>query len=106
MAVAKTKTWAKAPSPCISVCKFRDNGHCIGCGMTKPEKKRFKKLGGKAEKKGFLTLLVARLEASGRLGYWSRMYRRRCDKKDRPCPLDKLDAAPGTEALDKPRVAA
>ena len=43
MPKSKPKTWAKAPSPCVSVCKFKDQGHCIGCGMTKPEKKSWKR---------------------------------------------------------------
>jgi uncharacterized protein len=86
------KTWAKAPSPCVGVCKFRDAGACIGCQMTKPEKKRFKRLKGKGERKPFFLALRERLVARGRYGYWSRMYRRRCLKKGAACPLDKLDA--------------
>ena len=85
------KTWVKAPSPCIDVCKFRDGGECIGCRMTKPEKKAFKRLAGKTAKKAFFLVLAERLEATGRYAYWSRMYRRRCERKDRPCPLDKLE---------------
>jgi predicted Fe-S protein YdhL (DUF1289 family) len=92
------KTWANAPSPCIDVCKFREGGQCIGCRMTKPEKKRFKKLDGKAAKKAFFLVLTERLEAAGRYGYWSRMYRRRCERKDRPCPLDKIEAVDETKA--------
>ncbi|WP_102960950.1 DUF1289 domain-containing protein [Mangrovicella endophytica] len=84
--------WRKAPSPCIGVCKFRDAGHCVGCRMTKPEKKAFKRLRKKEKRKAFLIELVQRLEAAGRYAYWSRMYRRRCEKKDADCPLDKLDA--------------
>ena len=88
-----TKTWADAPSPCIDVCKFRDAGHCIGCAMTKLEKKAFKRLDKKSKKKDFFRTLADRLETAGRLPYWTRMYRRKCDRKDAPCPLDKLDRA-------------
>lgn len=84
------KMWKKAPSPCVDVCKYKDAGHCLGCRMTKPEKKRFKKL-GKGEKKAFFLVLRERLEAVDRYGYWARMYRRRCEKKQRPCPLDRLE---------------
>ncbi|WP_185983689.1 DUF1289 domain-containing protein [Aureimonas mangrovi] len=84
------KVWRKAPSPCIGVCKFRDRGHCIGCRMTKPEKKAFKRMKRKAEKKAFFLQLTERLEEAGRLAYWTRMYRRRCERRERPCPLDKL----------------
>ncbi|KAA0971622.1 DUF1289 domain-containing protein [Aureimonas fodinaquatilis] len=84
--------WRKAPSPCIGVCKFRDEGHCIGCRMTRTEKKRFKKLEGKKSRKAFFRMLSERLADAGRYAYWSRMYRRRCEKKERPCPLDKLES--------------
>ena len=84
------KRWRDAPSPCIDICKYRDAGRCIGCGMTKPEKKSFKRLGGKAEKKAFFRELVARLGA--RYDRWAHVYRRKCDKKDVPCPLDRLEA--------------
>lgn len=87
------KTFAKAPSPCISVCKFKIDGQCIGCRMTKPEKKRFKRLMDKSGKRAFFVMLVDRLQDRGRLDYWTRMYRRRCERKERPCPLDKLAAA-------------
>lgn len=31
-------------SPCIDVCRYDETtGWCFGCGMTKPEKKRWKK---------------------------------------------------------------
>jgi predicted Fe-S protein YdhL (DUF1289 family) len=31
-------------SPCIDVCRYDEaTGWCLGCGMTKPEKKRWKK---------------------------------------------------------------
>lgn len=85
------KTWANAPSPCIDVCKFKEGGQCIGCAMTKPEKKRFKRLEAKADKRAFLAMLVGRLESIGRFGYWERMYRRKCDRKDAACPLDRLE---------------
>lgn len=86
----RAKVWRKAPSPCIGVCKFKDGGRCIGCSMTKPEKKGFKRLKRKQAKKDFLAELLVRLEGSGRLAYWTRMYRRRCERKGRPCPLDRL----------------
>jgi predicted Fe-S protein YdhL (DUF1289 family) len=31
-------------SPCIDICRYDDStGWCLGCGMTKPEKKLWKK---------------------------------------------------------------
>ena len=35
---------SKIPSPCVDVCKYKLRGHCIGCGMTKKQKRSFKKL--------------------------------------------------------------
>ena len=59
--------------------------------MTKPEKKAFKRLDKKSKKQAFFRVLEERLEGVGRLAYWTRMYRRKCERKDAPCPLDKLE---------------
>ena len=86
-----TKRWAKAPSPCIGVCKFSAEADtCIGCAMTRRDKKRFKRLEKKPKKKAFFRALVARLTARGRLSRWERVYRRKCDRKAVPCPLDRI----------------
>ena len=87
------KTWALAPTPCVGVCKFDGGGSCLGCAMTKREKKASKRLRGKSRKRPFFALLVARLEQLGRLRYWSKMYRRKCERKECACPLDKLGIA-------------
>ena len=85
-----SKTWALAPTPCVGVCKFDGDGRCLGCAMTKREKKACKRLRGKSQKRPFFELLVARLGDLGRLQYWSKMYRRKCERKEAACPLDKL----------------
>ena len=87
------KTWALAPTPCVGVCKFDGEGRCVGCAMTKREKKTCKKLRRKTQKRPFFQLLVVRLSGLRRLRYWSRMYRRKCDRKGVSCPLDKLGVA-------------
>ena len=94
------KLWRKAPSPCVSVCKFRDEGQCIACRMTKSEKKRFKRLDGAKKRRAFFLQLAERLEEAGRWNYWSRMYRRRCERKDRAHPLDLIEAS-RTEATER-----
>ena len=82
---------AKVPSPCIDVCKFK-NGHCIGCGMTKKQKKKFKRM-KKKSKRGFIEhLRVQQLEV-GLKANWERAYRRRCAKKGVDCPLDRHPAS-------------
>lgn len=97
------KLWRKAGSPCIGVCKFRDEGHCVGCRMTKREKKGFKTLEGAKRRRRFFLELADRLESVGRFGYWSRMYRRRCERKGRACPIDLIEAE---RAPDAPKKAA
>ena len=84
------KTWALAPTPCVGVCKFDGEGRCIGCAMTKREKKASKGLRGKSQKRPFFERLISRLASLGRLRYWSRMYRRKCERKEATCPLDRL----------------
>ncbi|MGF1551587.1 MAG: DUF1289 domain-containing protein [Paracoccaceae bacterium] len=89
---------AKVPSPCIDVCKFKLDGHCIGCGMTKKQKKRFKDLDGKAAKRAFLAdLMVEQARLGIKTRGWEKGYRKRCAKKGVECPLDRL--AP--EAVDE-----
>jgi hypothetical protein len=86
---------SKIPSPCIDVCKYKmKGGYCIGCGMTKPQKSEWKKLDGKKKKRAFLGDLVAQqARLGGKFKGWGIAYRRKCAKKDTPCPLDDLAAA-------------
>lgn len=84
----------KVPSPCIDVCKYKNRGYCIGCGMTKPQKKEFKKLSGRKAKAEFLEMLVAQQRQVGRYLHWEAEYRRKCAKKGIPCPLDEMSPAP------------
>jgi predicted Fe-S protein YdhL (DUF1289 family) len=75
----------KIPSPCISVCKFRRAGpagaHCIGCSMTKAQKKIFKRLKKDDERVAFLALLRAQQGEMGKYTAWAPAYARRCHKK-------------------------
>ena len=72
---------SKIPSPCIGVCKFKRDGHCIGCSMTKPQKSAFRKLKKEAHRAAFVELVVAQQTVMGRYKHWSREYQRRCRKK-------------------------
>ena len=85
------KIWKRAPTPCVKICKFDGAGLCKGCSMTRSEKKDSKRMEAKSDKQALLRLLVARLEGLGRLHYWTRMYRRKCERRGVDCPLDKLD---------------
>lgn len=79
---------SKVPSPCVGVCKFKLAGHCLGCGMTKKQKKSFKKLDGRKARKQFILGLPAQQARIGLKANWERAYRRRCHKKRVPCPLE------------------
>ena len=50
---------AKIPSPCIGVCKYKRDWHCIGCSMTEDQKKIYKSLKNNRFRQGFLTMLDA-----------------------------------------------
>ena len=84
---------AKVPSPCIDVCKYKlKGGHCIACSMTKEQKKGFKKLDGKKKKRAFLADMVAQqARLGGKFKGWTIAYRKKCAKKDVPCPLDEME---------------
>ena len=74
----------KIPTPCIGVCKFRRAGpageHCIGCSMTKAQKKIGKGL-KRAEAEGFVALVVAQQQGMGRFTHWTPAYLKSCLKK-------------------------
>ncbi|GGB06909.1 DUF1289 domain-containing protein [Allosediminivita pacifica] len=73
---------AKTPSPCIDVCKFKREGHCIGCSMTKPQKKMFKSLKKDDQREAFIEMLMAQQEVMGRYRHWAVAYDKKCRKKN------------------------
>ncbi|MEO1494186.1 MAG: DUF1289 domain-containing protein [Pseudomonadota bacterium] len=72
---------AKTPSPCIDVCKFKREGHCIGCSMTKDQKSLFKKIKKESQRAAFIKMLVAQQLVLGRYKHWRAAYLRKCMKK-------------------------
>ena len=72
----------KIPSPCIDVCKYKFKHHCIGCSMTKNQKKLFKKLKSNYNKKKFINLIYNQQKAFGKFKQWEKIYQKKCDKKD------------------------
>ncbi|MEL6296965.1 MAG: DUF1289 domain-containing protein [Pseudomonadota bacterium] len=91
----------KIPSPCIDVCKYKRGGYCIGCGMSKTQKKSFKKLGGRKKQLRFIEKLMAQQVELGGFPMWPRAYRKRCRKKDMACPLDHELAGAETSPKNK-----
>ncbi len=79
----------KFPSPCIDICKDK-RGVCVGCGRTKQQKKAWKETGSDKQRE---VLLHECAEAARNLGiyhFWATEYRRKCHKKGRECPLDRI----------------
>lgn len=78
---------SKLPSPCIDVCKFKREAHCIGCSMTKSQKSLFKALKKEKHQHAFLDMLVHQQSDLGKYTHWPFAYRKRCDKKGVKVPL-------------------
>lgn len=72
---------SKIPSPCIDVCKFKREGHCMGCSMTKAQKSLFKTIKKNTHRKGFIEMLTAQQERMGKYSHWGVAYRKKLDKK-------------------------
>jgi hypothetical protein len=82
----------KPPSPCLDVCKFRLDGHCVACAMTKRQKKAFKQLEKGDERRAFVIALFEAQQRlaerfAGRFKGWARAYRRKCEKKGVASPI-------------------
>ncbi len=72
----------KIPSPCVDVCKFRREGHCIGCSMTKTQKKMFKSLKKPEHQEAFVEMLVHQQNDMGRYSHWAPAYMKKLRKKN------------------------
>ena len=87
---------ARTPSPCIGVCKFRRAGpagaHCIGCSMTKAQKKLGKGLKKRDAMEGFVALVVAQQAQLGRYRHWRAAYLKRCLKRGVAAPAAAREA--------------
>lgn len=77
---------SKLPSPCLGVCKFRRQGHCIACSMTKAQKSVSKKLKKPREQEAFIELLLHQQKSLGNYPAWPRAYLKRCEKKGKIPP--------------------
>ncbi|WP_411889991.1 DUF1289 domain-containing protein [Yoonia sp. SDW83-1] len=77
---------AKTPNPCIDVCKYKRQGHCIGCGMTKAQKSLYKSLKKSGHKAAFVDMLVNQQDALGKYAHWRKAYAKKCTKKGASLP--------------------
>ncbi len=78
----------KTPSPCIDVCKFKRQGHCIGCSMTKAQKSLFKALKKNSHRAAFVQMLTAQQERMGKYDAWQPAYEKKCRKRGAEVPFD------------------
>jgi predicted Fe-S protein YdhL (DUF1289 family) len=72
---------AKLQSPCIGVCKFKRDHHCIGCSMTKDQKAIYKSLEKDKDREGFVKMLIGQQSHMGQYTHWLPAYLRKCLKK-------------------------
>lgn len=73
---------SKTPSPCIDVCKFKRQGHCTGCSMTKAQKTLFKSLKKDAYREAFVEMLTAQQDQLGKYRHWQPGYLKKLKKKN------------------------
>ena len=71
----------KVPSPCIDVCKFKRDGHCIGCSMTKAQKSLFKELKKEKHQIAFLEMLRQQQASLGKYSHWEPAYLKKLRKR-------------------------
>ena len=71
----------KTPSPCIDVCKFKREGHSLGCSMTKAQKSLFKGLAKDAHRAAFVEMLTAQQDRMGKYSHWNLAYLKKLRKK-------------------------
>ena len=79
---------SKTPSPCIDVCKYKRQGHCIGCAMTKAQKSLFKALKKDSHRAAFVDMLLAQQGQMGGFDGWKIAYAKKCKKKGVKAPVD------------------
>jgi predicted Fe-S protein YdhL (DUF1289 family) len=79
---------SKTPSPCIDVCKYKREGRCIGCSMTKAQKSLFKELKKDKHRVAFVEMLVSQQAAMGKYGGWKVAYAKKLKKKGVTLPFD------------------
>jgi len=72
----------KSYSPCVKVCKYREDGHCLGCSMTKTQKKISKKLKSKDTQMAFVELVRVQQAYLGGYEAWEKAHLDRYAIKD------------------------
>ena len=73
---------AKSYSPCVKICKYREDGHCMGCSMTKTQKKISKKLNSKDSQAAFVQLIRMQQLFLGGYEAWEKAHLDRYETKN------------------------
>ena len=68
---------AKIYSPCVKNCKYREDGYCAGCSMTKAQKKISKKLKSKDSQAAFVQLIRLQQTCLGGYENWEKAHSER-----------------------------
>ncbi len=71
----------KVPNPCVDVCKYKREGHCIACSMTKAQKSLSKELKKDKHRIAFVQMLIAQQHRLGKFPAWQAMYDKKLKKK-------------------------
>lgn len=79
---------SKTPSPCIDVCKYKREGRCIGCSMTKAQKSLFKQLKKDKHRLAFVEMLLSQQAAMGKYDGWAVAYAKKLKKKGVTLPFN------------------
>ena len=72
----------KRCTPCIDVCKYGDGGHCVGCSMTKTQKKISKTLKTRDKQLAFEQLVRMQQTVLGGYEEWEKAHKQRCQVKN------------------------
>ena len=72
---------SKKTSPCIGICKFYRDGHCIGCSMTKSQKSISKRLREPRERDDFFATLMLQQNELGGYESWELKYKQKINAK-------------------------
>ena len=85
------------PTPCMDVCRYELEGHCLQCGMTEGEKGLFGALRKEPAQKAFLrelgqrqTILAARFPEA-RFDRWRVAYRNKCRAFGKESPVEEAE---------------
>lgn len=82
------------PTPCVDVCRYELNGHCVQCSMSKAQKGLFGAMKKPTAQEAFLRDLVDQQSAlleqfpDARFRMWRAAYRNKCRALGKTSPVE------------------